>query len=1104
MNFRECLTMGCTGLALFLPPLASAQAPPVIRSFTLGEASVFEGGRGTFFYDVTGATTLEIDQGVGAVDGVATRFSQTERGYILPLGTTWKFLADGSDQGASDVVAGHPAYGVTNWKHPEFADTTWPSGQAELGYGDNPMTDVGFVDVDAEKDGDQKNATTYYRTQFDVGSADLAALGSLFLEIRRDDSALIYINGVEVSRMNAGDGVLSFDSYTGELGHGATAGGEETTFFVCDLSPAVLRVGSNTIAVEIHQTSETSTDTRFDLGLYQQVAVAGSPVFPMGSAWSFLDDGSNLGDAAITVGEPGYDESNWKHPDFGEGGWRTGVGDFGYDDAVLSEATVLRFGPNEDNADNDPDNKFITSYFRSTFDITDATELASIVGVAAGVRADDGVIVYINGVEAFRDGVDVGEVTSTTPANPAVAVGGGVSETNYDASVIDPAVLVLGKNTIAVELHQFGPTSSDISFDLELDVDFGGGDLLRKIARGSSWMYLDDGGVSLVDTSSNLVAGNPSYDVSNWKHPNFDDVAWRQGEGELGYGDTSLTMGGHLRDTFATGIGFGNDRYDKFVTTYFRKQFSVDGAALLEALGARVSTRADDGLIVYLNGVEIRRANLPANPDPDAPGPDDPVDGTTLASRSASGDGRGFIATDFDKNLLTGGVNTIAVELHQSAPMTSDALFDLSMELVGESSPALTYTLTASNEFGSSTASVTATTTPVPALPVYLTTSNGAGIHWNFPEVWSDKLAPHATDYIAYGQLDSTVRSPDGTDDPVFGGTSLELRAASAQLVLSHRSGTAIIPNLVLDGGRIVNGTVADLAVGGLGNSIVVSSDSIIGTLTNSGELTVSGDLVGSGALLVPNPGGDSPAATIFTGDNRGYTGDWLIQGIFAPAHAGAFGSGAIIVLDGGVLDPRIDYLSLLPNSLALSDEATLELGRTIAFVSGAVTIAGNQVADGAYTAAQLDALGYGGVFVDGGGRLFVGAIVPDTDGDGLLDSWELTYFENIGVTDGRGDADGDGQTDGAEFDSATVPTDPLDVFKITSAVQGLAGEVTLSWESKADITYGVRFGDLSTWTVIATSLAGNGMEMSFTDDGTLTGGAPGDDAERHYQVFVE
>ena len=39
--------------------------------------------------------------------------------------------------------------------------------------------------------------------------------------------------------------------------------------------------------------------------------------------------------------------------------------------------------------------------------------------------------------------------------------------------------------------------------------------------------------------------------------------------------------------------------------------------------------------------------------------------------------------------------------------------------------------------------------------------------------------------------------------------------------------------------------------------------------------------------------------------------------------------------MDGGVLDPAVDFLNLLPNSLALSGGATLELGRTIAFVSG-------------------------------------------------------------------------------------------------------------------------------------------------------------------------
>ena len=1103
MKLRAILLSGSVLLFAQFTPGVLAQSPPVINSFSVENGDVFLGGRGTFLYDVTGARSLQVDQGVGAVTGTSARFSQTGKYYLVPRGTTWKYLADGSDQGPSDLVDGSPGYDATNWKHPDFDDSLWLDGPGELGYGDNPDTDVGFVDADPVTAGDQKNATTYYRTEFDFTSAESSMLANLYLEIRRDDSAIVYLNGEEIARMNCGDGVLNFDSYTEDLGHSITGGTSETTYFVCELTgTAIPEVGQNTLAVEIHQANPTSSDTRFDLGLYQILTGGGTPVFGPGSTWSYRDNGANLGDAAIVAGDPAYDASNWKHPDFDDNGWSTGDGSFGFDVGVVTERTIVRFGPNDDNADNDPDNKFITTYFRSTFDVS-AAELGVIATAGASVRADDGVIVYINGVEAFRDGVDVGEVTMDTPATPAVAVGGGVNETDYDVSAIDPAVFVAGENVIAVELHQSSATSSDVSFDMDLSIANAAAQALEKIARGSEWSYLDDGGASLNDSSSNIVAGDAAYDATNWKHPAFDDTGWRSGRGELGYGDTALTIGGHLPDVFTTGLGFGPDPANKFTTTYFRRQFEVDGTDLSNALGARISARGDDGLIVYVNGTEIWRSNMPANPDPEDP-EGVPVDGTTFANAAIAGDGRTFSFVEFDTDLLTAGTNTIAVELHQTSLTSSDAAFDLGLELISRTNM-VTYTLTAENEFGTDTATVTATTIEVPDLPIYLTNSNGSTLSWIMPEVWSDKLAPHAGDYIAYGEFDSVVRSPVNADDPVFGGTSLEIRGASSQLFLAHGSGTATFSSIILNGGRIVNGTGADLAVGGVGNSIEVSSDSTIGTNSGAGTLTVSANLTDSGGVRVRNPGGTTPAAAIFTGDNVGFSGDWTIQGIMVPASPTAFGSGAISVTDTGVLDPAIDFLELLPNPLSLAPLATINLDQVMAFVSGAVTVDGNVVPDGSYSATDLDALGFGGVFTDGGGTLFVGSVSPDSDGDGLLDSWELMFFPDLAATDGSGDEDGDGQSDAAEFAANTSPIDPADVLEITSVGQDPgSGDVTLTWPSKVGVTYGVRFGDLTTWNVIATGLAGTGGEMSFTDDGSLTGGAPADDDERHYQVFVE
>ena len=48
-----------------------------------------------------------------------------------------------------------------------------------------------------------------------------------------------------------------------------------------------------------------------------------------------------------------------------------------------------------------------------------------------------------------------------------------------------------------------------------------------------------------------------------------------------------------------------------------------------------------------------------------------------------------------------------------------------------------------------------------------------------------------------------------------------------------------------------------------------------------------------------------------------------------------------------------------------------------------------------------------------------------DSDGDGLLDSWELQFFGDLGQ-EAAGDFDGDGFTNLEEFGAGTDPTDSM------------------------------------------------------------------------------
>lgn len=162
---------------------------------------------------------------------------------------------------------------------------------------------------------------------------------------------------------------------------------------------------------------------------------------PSGSSWKYLDDGSDQGTA-------------WSAPAFDDSSWSNGVAELGYGEG--DEATVVSFGP-------DAGNKYITTYFRRSFQVTDPETVERLI---LWIVRDDGVRVHLNGVELFRDNLPAGPVSFTTLA--PVAAPEGLTGPEPIWGLVSSTNLVPGSNVLAVEIHQTLPESSDISFDLEL------------------------------------------------------------------------------------------------------------------------------------------------------------------------------------------------------------------------------------------------------------------------------------------------------------------------------------------------------------------------------------------------------------------------------------------------------------------------------------------------------------------------------------------------------------------------------------------------------------------------------------------------------------
>ena len=333
--------------------------------------------------------------------------------------------------------------------------------------------------------------------------------------------------------------------------------------------------------------------------------------FPFGqnSLWKYNDSGADLG-------------TDWVTLEFDDSSWAFGAGEFGYGDG--DETTTLNFGGNADD-------KFITYYFRKTFNVADATQVEAL---SLDLLRDDGAVIYLNGVEILRDNMPEGTIDFQTIASNTV---GGSDESTYFNTIFENS-LVDGTNIIAVEIHQRSATSSDLGFDLALSegilpaFDF--------ISKNDTWKY--DTTLMDLDTA--------------WRMPEFVDTLWATGNGKFGYGDNNEQ----------TTLSFGNDPDNKFITYYFRKKFNVENPSQVGII--KLGLLRDDGAIVYINGAEVLRDNMPEGP----------VDYTTLSASIVSGSDEGrYFEFELPASVLTAGENTIAVEIHQRSGNSSDLGFDL-------------------------------------------------------------------------------------------------------------------------------------------------------------------------------------------------------------------------------------------------------------------------------------------------------------------------------------------------------------------------------------------------------------------------------------------
>ena len=442
---------------------ASAATPATVTLAWDGvsEAVSYEILRDDRAIAATGSTSVEVPRGgenrffVRAVDAAGNR-SATTAAYVPP--------ADGQvdpanpvllDTGATWSYRAETSAAPDDWTQASFDDSSWPTGAAPLGYGDSRIATVLTANG-------KRPVTSYFRTHFQV--ADAGALKGVNVRYLADDGAVVYVNGAEVHRTRMGSGAVSYSTRADAAPSYSAAVDSMSEVFV---PAAKLRTGDNVIAVETHVNYMRSATVGMAATIYR---VDGTPEGADSDQPDEREVPRNLDDATAPIDATGVTSgevipsgtTQWNYwtstsapaADWAKtaslADWSRGMGPIGWGDA--NAATPLEIAKKD---------RAATYYFARDINLGKITPSTSLT---VKVRADDGVVLRVNGAIIDTKRMSPGNITHSTYANAAVTV----SKASSDLLevTIDSSRLTDGVNRIGVEEHVNYRGTASMTFDL--------------------------------------------------------------------------------------------------------------------------------------------------------------------------------------------------------------------------------------------------------------------------------------------------------------------------------------------------------------------------------------------------------------------------------------------------------------------------------------------------------------------------------------------------------------------------------------------------------------------------------------------------------------
>ena len=360
--------------------------------------------------------------------------------------------------------------------------------------------------------------------------------------------------------------------------------------------------------------------------------------------------------------------ADWTQTSYDDSSWSRGTAPIGYGAADLG--TTLKPGT--------PKTRPLTTYARTTFTVADPT---AIGGVNVAVTADDGAVVYVNGTEIVRQRMNDGAVTAGTYASASVTTAS--ARADRQLVFVPASQLVAGTNTLAVETHLNYRSSSSMTIDGTVQVvakadvpepepqpepepepapqpdpdkpitpdpdqplevlDVSGVNFGEFLPTGQYWNYWNS-------KDAPDAAWNSTADLSKWKH----------GASPLGWGD---------RDAATPFVLAASERP---IATYFARDVNL--GTISADFELTLDVRVDDGAVIYVNGTEVKRVNMPEGAV---------TNNTNAKSNVSLGAAKKNLATvSVPRDVLKDGVNRIAVEEHANYAGAVSVSFDLKGSLL--------------------------------------------------------------------------------------------------------------------------------------------------------------------------------------------------------------------------------------------------------------------------------------------------------------------------------------------------------------------------------------------------------------------------------------